>query len=309
MYVGIDVGGTNLKAGLVDEQGRLLAVRKVPLGMFQGEEFFARRLAELAAQTAHDGGVAPETLEHIGIGVPGTTEGGLVLFTCNIPMKNVPLAKLVNRYLDVPVMLGNDADCAAVGEYFCGAGRGVSDFVVVTLGTGVGGGLILGGKLRPGSELGHIVTHRGGDLCNCGRRGCWERYASASGLIRLTREKMDAAPDSLLWELSEKGERVEGRTAFLAAERGDETAKEVCRIYVEELACGVIDLINLLRPEIVSLGGGVSGAPEDLLLTPLRTLVDRECYASHGGQLARITKAELGNDAGMIGAALLGKAI
>lgn len=305
MYIGIDVGGTNLKAGLVDETGEILRVKRVPLN-FQGPEPFAETLAELSRSV-----MGKETsVEYVGIGLPGAVSGGEVLFTTNIPMEHVPLDRLFRQYLDLPLLLGNDADCAAVGEFFCGAGRGTRDFGIVTLGTGIGVGLILDGKLRGGavsSEAGHIVMRRGGELCNCGRYGCWERYASATGLIRLTKEVMDCRPDSLLHEIAAGEGGVEGRTAFLAAERGDEAALEVCREYVEDLADGAVSLINVIRPEVIAIGGGVAAAPNHLLLEPLKEIVARESFASHGGRATRILRAELGNDAGIIGAAFLGR--
>lgn len=313
MYVGIDVGGTNLKAGLVDQDGRLLATRKIPLGMFQGEEYFVRKLAELTAQVARDGGVVPETLEYVGMGIPGAVAKGSILYTCNIPLANVPIEQLFSQYLDLPVLLENDANCAAVGEYFCGAGRGTQNFAVITLGTGIGGGFILGGKLYSASgmagEAGHMVVETGGAACNCGRRGCWEAYASATGLIRMTKETMAQHRDSLLWDLSEQGENVTGRTAFAAALEGDETAKALCAGYVEYLAAGVVNLLNILQPEVLAIGGGVSEAEDELLMAPLREIVDRENFAKHCGGKAKVVKAELGNDAGIIGAALLKRAI
>lgn len=307
-YIGIDVGGTNLKAGLVDETGKLLAAERIPL-VYEGPEQFARTVADLARAAAAKGGVKPEELRSVGMGLPGAVSGGDVLFITNIPMENVPLEKLFRRYLDVPLYLGNDADCAAVGELFCGAGRGCRDLAVVTLGTGVGCGLILDGKLRGGavsSEGGHMTVVHGGDQCNCGRKGCWERYASATALIRQTREAMAEHPESSLHELAASG-GVEGRTAFLAAEQGDETALAVCRQYVDYLADGVIGVVNLLRPEIVAIGGGVAAAPEHLLLEPLRRIVARESFASHGGRVTEVVRAELGNDAGILGAAFLEK--
>ncbi len=307
-YVGIDVGGTNLKAGLVDEEGRLLAVERTPLN-FQGPEQFAALSARLARTAAEKGGIRPEALHAAGMGLPGAVSGGEILFTTNIPMEHVPIETLFRRHLDVPLFLGNDADCAAVGEFFCGAGRDCRDLAVITLGTGVGCGLILDGKLRGGpasSEGGHVTVVHGGEPCNCGRRGCWERYASATALIRLTGEAMAAHPESLLHKLAaESG--VEGRTAFQAAEQGDETALAVCREYVDYLADGVVSVVNLLRPEIVAIGGGVAAAPEALLLEPLREIVARESFASHGGRATQILRAELGNDAGILGAALLEK--
>ena len=307
MFVGIDVGGTNLKAGLVDDDGRLLAAARRPLNGFTGAEDFAADLAELALQAVRECGAEPDALKSVGIGLPGAVDGGTVVFTANIPMENVPLERLFRRYLDIPVYLGNDADCAAVGEYFCGAGRGCRDFVVVTLGTGIGAGIILDGKLRGGaasSEAGHMVLQQGGELCNCGRRGCWERYASATALIQQTRAAMEAHPESGLYRAAEALGTVDGRTAFRGALDGDETALAVCRQYVEYLASGTVSLINLLRPEAVAIGGGVAAAPEALLLEPLREIVEREAYARHGGRVTRVVRAELGNDAGIIGAAL-----
>lgn len=305
MYIGIDVGGTNLKAGLVDETGRIVTVKRVPLD-FRGPEHFAKVLAELSQAVLAEGVDA----RYVGIGLPGAVSGGDVLFTTNIPMENVPLEKLFRQYLDLPLLLGNDADCAAVGEFFCGAGKGTEDFAIVTLGTGVGVGLILNGKLRGGavsSEAGHIVMRQDGEPCNCGRRGCWERYASATGLIRQTEAAMEGCPESLLHEIAEKNGGVEGRTAFQAAELGDETALAVCRTYAENLADGTISLINVIRPEVIAIGGGVAAAPEHLLLKPVREIVKRESFGRHGGRITKILRAELGNDAGIIGAAFLGR--
>ncbi len=302
MYIGIDVGGTNLKAGLVDETGKIVKAERIPLN-FQGPEQFAKTLAELSRKVYQDG------VQWVGVGLPGAVDGGNVLFITNIAMENVPLEQMFRRHLDLPLLLGNDADCAAVGEFFGGAGRGTHDFAVITLGTGVGAGIIVDGKLRGGmssSEAGHIVICRDGEPCNCGRKGCWERYASATGLIQQTKRAMERHPESLLHQVSAVG-GVEGRTAFQAAEAGDETAIAVCRQYVDYLASGMVNLINVLRPEIVAIGGGVSAAPEHLLLEPLREAVAKEAFSRHGGRVTRILPAELGNDAGIIGAAMLGR--
>ena len=311
-YIGIDVGGTNLKAGLVREDGQILAVERTPLA-FENPEQFARTLAQLGQSVLHQAGIPASDVVSAGIGIPGAVAGGDILYTCNIPLRDVPLSRLFRQHLDVPVLLENDANCAAVGEWLCGAGRGTQQFIVVTLGTGVGGGLILNGKLYSGSgmvgEVGHMVIQHGGAPCNCGRRGCWEAYASATGLIRMTREAMEAHPESLLHTVAAQSGCVEGRTAFDAAVQGEETALALCRDYVSYLAAGVTNLINILQPEAVAIGGGVAAAPDGLLLTPLREIVERECYPRHTGQIPRIVRAELGNDAGIIGAALLKRAI
>lgn len=311
-YIGIDVGGTNLKAGLVREDGQILAVERTPLA-FENPEQFARTLAQLGQSVLHQAGIPASDVVSAGIGIPGAVAGGDILYTCNIPLRDVPLSRLFRQHLDVPVLLENDANCAAVGEWLCGAGRGTQQFIVVTLGTGVGGGLILNGKLYSGSgmvgEVGHMVIQHGGAPCNCGRRGCWEAYASTTGLIRMTREAMEAHPESLLHTVAAQSGCVEGRTAFDAAVQRDETALALCRDYVSYLAAGVTNLINILQPEAVAIGGGIAAAPDGLLLTPLREIVERECYPRHTGQIPRIVRAELGNDAGIIGAALLKRAI
>ena len=308
-YIGIDVGGTNLKAGLVDETGRILDTERTPLHFTTAEDF-AATLAGLSGTLLNRAGLRATDIACAGIGIPGAVCGGDILYTCNIPLRDVPLERLFRAHLDIPVRLENDANCAAVGEWLCGAGRGTRNFVVVTLGTGVGGGFILDGKLYAGGgmvgEVGHMVVEQGGALCGCGRRGCWEAYASATGLIRMTRETMEAHPESLLHAVVAEQGGVEGRTAFDAAQRGDAAALELCRTYVVYLAAGVTNLVNILQPEAVAVGGGVAGAP---LLEPLRQIVERECYPRHTGKIPQILRAELGNDAGIIGAALLDRAI
>ena len=310
-YIGIDVGGTNLKAGLVDEAGNIVEVERIPLD-YQNPEQFAEVVAGLAKAVSAKGGVGLEEIAWVGMGMPGSVDGGNVRYLTNIPMENVPLEELFRKHFDRPLYLGNDADCAAVGEYFSGVGQGTKDFAVVTLGTGVGCGLILGGKLQGGaasSEAGHLVIVHGGEQCNCGRKGCWERYASATALIGFTKKAMAEHPESALHAVAEKNGAVDGRTSFEAAKAGDETALAVCRQYVEYLACGLNSLINILRPEMVALGGGVAAALEELLLKPVQELVEKESFSSHGGRVTQVLRAQLGNDAGIIGAALLGRVV
>lgn len=310
-YIGIDVGGTNLKAGLVNEEGRIVEVERIPLD-YKDPEQFANVVADLAWAVSKKGGAALEDVAWVGMGMPGSVDGGFVRYLTNIPMENVPLEDLFRKHFDRPLYLGNDADCAAVGEYFSGAGKGTRDFAVVTLGTGVGCGLILGGHLQGGaasSEAGHLVIVHGGEQCNCGRKGCWERYASATALISFTKKAMDAHPESALHAVAAKNGAVDGRTSFEAAQMGDAAAIEVCSTYVDYLSCGLNSLINILRPEMVALGGGVAAAPEELLLKPVQKKVETESFSSHGGRVTKVVRAELGNDAGIIGAALLGRVI
>lgn len=306
MYIGIDVGGTNLRAGLTDETGAILAIRQEPLE-FRDAESFAKTLVRLTRTVLEDAGADETQVASVGIGLPGAVRGGEVLYTANIPMKHVQLAELFRRELDLPVRLENDASCAAYGEWLRGSGRGCASFAVITLGTGIGGGFILNRRLFTGvstGEVGHMVVERNGALCECGRRGCWEAYASAPGLVRMAREALERCPESTL-----QGKVLNGKTIFDAAQEGDGMALAVCRTFVEYLALGITNLINIFQPEVLALSGGLADAPEDLLLKPLRKAVEETCYSRHLGLLPRILRAELGNDAGVVGAALLGRPI
>lgn len=311
VYVGMDIGGTNLKAGLVSENGVLLSRVQETGNPSETPEEFASHLCALALRAARLGGAAPEEIQAVGMGFPGAVEGGTILYTANLPLKNVPLTALFQRSLDVPVFLGNDADCAALGEYWQGAGRNTRSLLVITLGTGIGAGLILDGKLYRGmgfaGEVGHMAVEKDGLPCECGRKGCWEVYASATGLKRMTRQSMDLYPDSLMWTLAKNG-KPSGRTAFQAAQLGDEAARTVCAAYISYLVAGITNLVNILHPEVLAIGGGISNEREEALLGPVREIVERECYPRHGGILTRIVKAQLGNDAGILGAAALCKA-
>ena len=317
MYtIGIDVGGTNLKAGLVDDQYRIVAVEKMPM-RWEGAEKFARDLTVLAQSLVTGAGrIGREQVGAMGIGLPGqvNNRSGVVVRTVNIPIRNLPLAELIHRSWDIPVFLGNDADCAALGEFYHFPDRTIRDLLLVTLGTGVGTGLILEGRVRRGvngcaGEGGHMVIVADGELCTCGRRGCWERYASANALIRMTREAMGRYPESAMWAQAEGTlDRVDGRTAFSAAKLGDAAARAVVDRYIGYLAEGIANLINLLQPEVVCIGGGVSHEEDEWLLHPLRRRVEELRYDKDAEVHTILSKARLGNDAGIIGAALLGRA-
>ena len=305
-YIGIDVGGTNLKAGLVSEDGRILAAARTPL-VFTTPEAFAKTLADLSRRAMQEGNVSEDQIAAVGMGIPGAVEGGSILFTANIPMRNVPVAELFRKHLNLPVTLANDADCAAAAEYLFGSGKGTRDFITVTLGTGVGGGLILNGRLHTGKscagEVGHMVIQMDGEDCGCGRHGCWESYASATGLIRMAKKAAEEHPESGLAKL----EVLNGQTIFESADRGDPTALSVTQQYVRYLSAGITNLVNILQPEVLAIGGGVAAAPEHLLLKPVQQYVHDFCYGRHVGHYPQILPARMGNDAGIIGAALISK--
>ena len=315
MYtIGIDVGGTNLKAGLVNETFDIVATKKMPL-VWESPEKFAEDLCVLATGLVEENGISREEVAYIGMGVPGVVDvkRGMIVKTVNIPIRNVPVAELIHRVWEIPVFLGNDADCAALGEFYHFEKKDIESLILVTLGTGVGTGLIFNGKIHCGingcaGEGGHMVIVSGGDLCTCGRRGCWERYASANGLIRLTKAAMEENRQSVMWSLADGSlDKVDGRTAFNAAREGDAAAKAVVDQYLTYLAEGLTNLINLLQPEVICIGGGVSNAADEALLFPLRGKVEEMRYDKDAQVHTQIVKASLGNDAGIIGAALLGR--
>lgn len=314
-YVGVDIGGTNLKAGLVDESGVLLATQKMKVASIADDEGLAWTVASLVQELARTVNIPVSDVASVGVGVPGTVEirSGSINYTCNLPLRNVPLRKLFHRYLSIPLYIENDANCAALAEYLVGAGRDSKRFVTVTLGTGVGAGIVHNGKIYHGAngmagEVGHMVIQRDGLPCPCGRRGCWEQYASATALKRLTAEALAAHPGSILAQVVAENEgRVSGQSAFIAARRGDPVGQQVCDEYVDYLACGVVNVVNIFQPDTLAIGGGVSNEADEQLLLPVRQRVARESIPCGRDRRTRIVKAELGNRAGLIGAALLGK--
>ena len=311
-YIGIDVGGTILKAGLVDDNYRIVATKKMPLE-FESMEQMGEVLAKMALDLVSESGVSKEEVACVGMGFPGPVDNkaGVVIKTVNIPIRFMPVAEIFHRYWDIPVYLGNDADCAALGEYYHYEDKDIESLILVTLGTGIGTGIILNGKIHAGingcaGEGGHITIVHGGEDCTCGRRGCWERYGSATALVRQTQRAMENAPDSKMWELTGGIENVSGRTAFEAARMGDAAAQAVVEQYLDYLADGLANFVNIFQPEVIALGGGVSHEKDESLLLPLRERISTMCFGREAQRHTKLVKATLGNDAGIIGAALLG---
>ena len=313
MYtIGIDVGGTNLKAGLVNEASEIVATRKMPL-VWQSQEKLAADLAALAEDVVVKYGIGREEVSAIGIGFPGAVDRrrGAVIHTVNIPIHDMPVVEMLQSRWEIPVFLGNDADCAALAESIAGAAKDYDNVLMLTLGTGVGGSFVMNKKIYLGGngygcEPGHSILVYNGVQCTCGRRGCLEAYASVTALIRETIEMMAACPTSLMCEMCGGNmSRVSGRTAFDAAKQGDEAALQVVHNYVEYLSAGIGSLVTAFRPSVVILGGGLSNEGE-YLLGPVRRRVSETVYASDLMDPPAILKATLGNDAGIIGAALLG---
>lgn len=310
--IGIDIGGTDTKIGLVDEHQNLLAVESIPTKSERTEDEVIADIGNAALALLEKNGISIDQCVGVGIGMPGTVDRkhGVVSYSNNIGWENVPLTEKLGVYLPLPMEIANDADCAALGEAVAGAGKDAEDIVMITLGTGVGSGVVLngeifGGKLAGGCELGHMVIHENGELCTCGRKGCLEAYASATALVRETRKAMQEDKASVLWKLCEGNlDGVTAKMPFDAAESGDKTAQKLIEDYIRHLGTGIVNIVNIFRPEKVLLGGGVS-KQGTVLTDRLNERLQAESFGGEHGQVPAVRIAELGNKAGMIGAANL----
>ncbi len=307
-YLGIDLGGTNIAVGLVDENGKIVYQDSTPtLASRPGEEI-VKDMCALCEKVVKESGHTMDEVASIGVGCPGTVDNknGVIAYANNIRMENFPMRKLIQSHIDKPVNLENDANAAAYGEYIAN-GNGVDDYIFITLGTGVGGGIIINKKIYrgfncAGAELGHITLMVDGEQCSCGKKGCWEAYASVTALIRQTEAAIKKNPESLMAKIAERDGKVSGRTAFEAAKQGDKAALDVVAMYEKYIAEGLVSILNIFQPEKLVIGGGIS-REGDYLLNPVKALVDKDDYNKHMPK-TDIEIASLFNDAGIIGAAM-----
>lgn len=313
MYkLGIDLGGTNIVAGVVDESYKIIATAKRKTDCPRPADAILDDMAAVALEAIEAAGLKKEDIDAAGVGTPGAIDpvNGIVCYANNLGFFGVPMAEMLKERTGIDFFIENDANAAAYGEFVAGAGAGTKDFVMITLGTGVGGGIIIDGKIYSGSnyagaELGHTVINMDGEMCSCGRQGCWEAYASATALIRQTKQAMIKYPDTVMWELcSNDINAVNGRTAFDAMRKGDKAGKIVVDKYVEYIAVGIANNINIFQPEIICIGGGISKEGDNLIL-PIKKYVEGDNYARSMEKKAEIRTAALGNDAGIIGAAYI----
>ena len=314
MYrIGVDLGGTNIAVGLVDEEKKLVKKKSVPTGAERPAEQIVDDIAAVCRALCTEAGVPLSEIVSVGIATPGIAnhDTGVVEYANNLPFRKLPLADMLRERLGVErVKIENDANAAAWGEAVAGAAQGTRNSIMITLGTGVGGGIIIDNKVYSGfnyagGELGHIVIRVDGAPCSCGRHGCWEAYSSATALIRMTREKIEECEAEGRKTLMSKAEKISGRTACDAMRQGDAAAKEVYDLYIHYLASGLATIINIFQPEVISLGGGISNEGQSLI-DSLLPIVRKEQYGGGVVPMTDIRIARLGNDAGIIGAALLG---
>lgn len=313
-YLGIDLGGTNIVAGVVNEEHKIIARAECKTNVPRPEDSICDSMAEISREAVKKAGLTLGDISSVGIGVPGAVNPitGVVEYAVNLFFHNWSLVKMMEERLGKKVYIENDANAAAYGEFVAGALKNTTNSVAITLGTGVGGGIIIGGKLYSGSnyaggEMGHVVIVYNGAPCQCGRKGCWEAYASATGLINLTKKAIEENPDKadcLLSYCSGNVKNVNGATAFKAQRAGDKLGSAVVNEYIGYLACGLTNIINVFQPEIICIGGGISREGDNLIL-PLRKIIEQERYTKHNDKQTQICVAQLGNDAGIIGAALL----
>jgi glucokinase len=317
-YIGIDLGGTNIAVGIVDENCNILAKASRRTNCPRPAEEIVADMVLAAKDALAKAGITLDDVKSIGIGSPGIANSmtGIVEYSNNLGFRNVPIAKMVRDAIvaegkHLQVFIENDANAAAYGEFLSGAAKGAVNAVCITLGTGVGGGIIIDGKIYAGSnfagaEIGHSVVEFGGPQCSCGRKGCFEVFSSATGLVRMTKIALEENSDSIMHEwVEENGNgKVSARTAFECAKKGDRIASEVVDKYIRYLACGIANVINIFQPDVLCIGGGVCNEG-DYLLNPLKELVKSEIYTKNSEKNTEIVIAKLGNDAGIIGAALL----
>lgn len=313
MYkLGIDLGGTNIVAGVVDQNYNIIATAKRKTNCPRPAEEIADDMAAVALEAIKNAGLQKSDIDAAGVGSPGAIDpqNGIVSYSNNLGFFDVKLADMLKDRTGIDFYLENDANAAAYGEYIAGAGRGSKNFIMITLGTGVGGGVIIDGKIYAGSnyagaELGHVVISMNGEACSCGRLGCWEAYASATALIRQTKQAMLRYPNSLMWQLVDGDiNAVSGKTAFNAMRQGDTAAKAVVDNYIYYVAVGIANNINIFQPEVLCIGGGIS-KEGDYLTLPVKQIVEGENYTRNLSKKTEIKTAQLGNDAGIIGAAFI----
>lgn len=310
-YIGIDLGGTNIKAGVVNEKYEIIGKATTKTACPRPASEIADDMAAVSIKACEDAGISIDDIEWIGIGTPGIADNinGTIPYSNNLGFKDVPIREYIQKHINKPVYVANDANAAAYGEFVAGSAMGATDTVCITLGTGVGAGVIIDGKIftgrnLAGTEIGHMVIEADGPQCTCGRKGCFEVFSSATGLVRMTKEAIEENPDSILCEYA-KNSHISARHAFDAMRTGDKAGKMVVDKYIKYLAIGITNVINIFQPDVLCIGGGVCNEGDPLLL-PLKELVAKEVYTRMLDKNTKIVVAKLGNDAGIIGAAFLG---
>lgn len=309
--IGIDIGGTSIKGAAITEEGKVLDVFSMPVEKGEKQEVTIAKLIDITNKYLKEHNYDKTNVLGIGIGVPGAIDSkhGICSSSNNLKWEELPIQKLMEDGTGLKVRITNDANAAALGEAKFGAGKDYKDIIMITLGTGVGGGIVIGGKLfegneGKGAELGHIVIELNGRQCTCGRKGCFEAYASATALIADTKVAMEKDKNSLMHKIAEKYGKVDGRTSFEAAVAGDKTANEVVDQYVYFLSEGLLNYCNIFRPEAIILSGGIANAG-DFLFDKVNKYLKEHIYGFPRTPEVAVVGSSLGYDSGKVGAAAL----
>lgn len=310
LRLGIDLGGTNIAVGAVDAAGVIVAKKSAPTLAKREHGLIIDDIVALCLDVCKEAGCDMEAIASVGIAVPGGVDekSGEIIFTPNIPFSGLNIAEILSKRFDGKrVGVVNDANAALLAEIKCGAAVGYENAVMITIGTGIGGAIAINGRILSGingmaGELGHIVIKRGGKPCSCGRQGCFETYASATALVNLTKQEIESCKKTGEYTLMADTVEINARVAFDAYKQGDAAAKRVLDEYIDALSGGIISLINIFQPDVLLIGGGVSGEKQ-FLIDLLAPYIDKEDYARGVTKRTRIATALCGNGAGIIGAA------
>ena len=306
--IGVDIGGMTIKAGLVDENGKIILKRTCRTRVEDGESAIEDDIAVLCEKVMIDASVEKSEIKGVGVGCPGTVNSatGMVMYASNLNLEHVKLADELRKRLGFEVVVNNDANCAALGETVFCEEKEIKDTLFITIGTGIGTGIIVNGKIfegtnGEGAEGGHICIRMNGKKCSCGERGCFEAYASASALIEQTKEAMKKNPDSIMNALANEKGTVDATIAFEGYKKGDVASTKVVKRYVKYLATGTVSLVNIFRPYIVFIGGGVSNEG-DYFIDMIRKEVKKHVFGGKRNMIPEVRRAKLGNEAGIVGA-------
>lgn len=314
MYIGVDLGGTSIKVGIVDENGEIKIEKSTPTYVSRGAEEITQDIAMLIEDLIEEYGVSKRDVKAIGIGIPGLANqrNGNVIFCVNLHWNDVPLRSMLEKKFDIPIFIDNDATLAGLAEYEAGALRGALNGVLITLGTGIGGGVIINGEVYRGangvaSEIGHMVVGENYYNCNCGKNGCLETFASATAIIRYTKKLLSETKEKtiIMEKINGDLDKIDAKTVFECAQEGDEISNKAVDRFAKYLGTGIVNIINTIDPEIIALGGGVSKAGKFLLEKVIKEVEDTKHFKEL--PVGKIVIAQLGNEAGIVGAAMLGK--
>lgn len=313
MYIGVDIGGTNLEAGLVDYDGKIINKKSCPTKSERNYTEIIDDIVKLIELITKEEGLTISSIEGIGIGIPGLYYKETGNVECvNLGWYDVPLKKAFEEKLNITVFIDNDASVAALAEYSVGSMKNTVNSVLLTLGTGVGGGLILNKRLYNGSngigsEIGHMVIGENFYDCNCGKNGCLETFSSATAIIKYAKKLIEESEENtdILKKADGNLESISARIIFDCAKDGDEIATKAVQRFIKYLSIGIVNIINLIDPEVIALGGGVSNAGEYLLDLVINEVQKNKLFKN--STVGSIVLAKTGNEAGVIGAAMLCK--